>query len=696
MTRDELPPQAVNVRNAVSRATFTSTTVQALAQLLPKDSCWVPSLAKHPFRAQRPQPKRNVQTPQAAKRRTRKEPSVAILDDHEDVVPSLALRAKHKLATDVVNVSLKALSAAASQQRKISTQVAGRLSKTGADQTVAEDGAPELYKPLRELSINRISSNGDKKCQSPRLTAASQDVVAPDMLATAECTSIAFTILTSIDAQKLSGSTTSPLQLESGMSVFIGKVIVLGFHELAVKEIQKLRQLLDKSDAPMAQENRRVLDANDNRIDISGCVQEPLSELLAFRKTTVRGPLLGLMVTSQLQILKILAAGSDYRAAEAAIEKLKMDNPSSPVTLIEQQIDPSAPETYNKVAQQLAVLSQLLLQISTHCEARKQTRPSTAGKGINPSVVLQYQALAMKTRLRWWKIAGHQGSIADDVLKPFSRYLASFRQRSTIPNIEKFDLCESLTSEILTQVVALQRESSTSTGENEWAISALQLTVAELAHDFSRVEQARRWLEKAEHSLSLSNSSQRQRRAFHCRQTTLRVRGYPELGSEQHVINDLVNLSSIIGQEMGNGDEHSSDVLRLLGDLRRQILAFIRVHYKKSTTADVRNLSFIVESTKCLCSGMNFISRFTETSMIRLSDKATGGRTLSEKKLVCDTALALIESIALLARSSITCAVEDWRSIQIGLQRCATVAQQLARADWKAIYKTQDSDTIFT
>jgi hypothetical protein len=113
----------------------------------------------------------------------------------------------------------------------------------------------------------------------------------------AECARIAFSCLRTLQASKISGIDFPDLQLENGMSVLIGKLVSLGLDDLAIKELRVLKRRLDSAEgSKRSSASKGAVTAN----------AQTLSDMLDFGKAQFTGAKLGLVITTQLQILRLI------------------------------------------------------------------------------------------------------------------------------------------------------------------------------------------------------------------------------------------------------------------------------------------------------------------------------------------------------------------------------------------------------
>ena len=667
MTSDELPPQAVSIKCALSKGTCTAATVEALEQIHHNNQDRRPALATRLAGTRRPRTQTaNVGASKAGGRKPRKQALIAVLEDHEDVSPVLSLWEKFKLATFVVNHSLRVLTSLAqssSRSPTSPTKPQKPLSKHAAVQTYTGDPGADSQTPLRSLPINQVMNFAEERRSEARSWPATPEGTASGLLATARCGSIAFAILRSIDAQKTSEIQVANLQIEQGMSVFIGKLITFGLYEMAVEELQILKGRLETPEAPstLGNTSTRFAGKTSTKLQI-GSTKDSLPDLLIFNHTNAKGHLLDLMITFQFQVLKVISARRNASALEAAIKHLDLDLPSSPTSLIERQIDQNYPQKSVKAVQQFDSLSRLLFQLCNGPRLREQHLSSN--KSTCPSIEFQYCVLATKIRLKWWKIAKHQGDALKEIVRPFETCLASFRQRSSLTAKEKYSLSREYGERLLTYLHNLIDQPVRNVAQ---ALSEVQLMLANGAQESSQFKDADRWLNESHRTL-LSVSPTSQVCTLMCRQASLYVRLWARSGSKQKTLGEMTDLCTLLEHDMGPSPKETSEIMTELNAFRKTLLAMVRTHYQMPISAEDKSLDFLVWCSRILSSALKFISDVVAKIQKQKDGETQAPPQLTLWDLIWQITDPFIESLAILAKLSMACSSNYWDSIDAGLQ----------------------------
>ena len=664
MTSGELPPQAESIKRAVSKGTCTAATVEALEQIHHNNQDRRPAVATRTANTRRTQTQAaNVGASKARGKKSRKEVPIAVLEDHEDALPVLSSRERFKLATLVVNNSLRVLTSIAQSSSRSPTKLNKPLSKYASVQTDVGESGADLQAPLRSLPVNQVINSAEERCSEARSWPTTSEGNTPGLLATAKCGSVAFAILRSIDAQKLSEIQMTDLQLEQGMSVFIGKLITFGLYEMAVEELQILRRRLEISEAPSmpGSTSTRFADKHSIKVPI-GSSEESLPGLLIFHSAKAKGQLLDLIITFQFQVLKVISARRNASAVEAAIRYLDLDGPFSPTSFIERQIDQHYPQTSAKAVQQLESLSRLLFQLCNGPRSGEEHRVSN--RSTCPSIEFQCYVLATKIRLKWWKIAKHEGDALKEIVRPFEKCLASFQQRSSLTAKEKYSLSQELCERLLAYLHNLK---DSPVRNVELALSVIQLTLANGAQEFSQFKDADRWLNES-HQTLLSLFPTSQICTLMCRQLSSYVRLQARGGSKQRILSEMTDLCILLEHDMGAKPKEISEIMTELNAFRKTLLAVVRTHHPVPSSAEDKSLDFLVRCSKFLCSAIKFISDVNGKFQKQKEGETQAEAQPSTWNLNWQIVDTFIESLAMLAKMTMACSPKHWDSIDAGLQ----------------------------
>ncbi|KAM0349405.1 hypothetical protein ACHAPU_003814 [Fusarium lateritium] len=326
----------------------------------------------------------------------------------------LSSKDRAALATHVINSCIKSLNEAAkptapaTPSRRQASQ--GDLKKASGPRTLRRSLSAPLS-PLQPRTLNRVAT-------SPNIT--SKTVSQPPAqstgcLALVECARVAFACLRSIIGPVQ--ATQTDFQLENGMSALIGKLLVLGLQDQALKELRILK---------------RRLDAGVNRTTKSPSTEgqtavQVIAELLDYGDD-VPDTLLPAVTGCQVQVLRWISHSKKPSHIEAALPFLDESHASSPIKFFERMGVQNEKET-QKAARQLASLSQTLLSLAPSVSSKEDQVATELRLSPSPISAFKLQVLCFKVQLKWWKMARHRGNIDDDILSPFSRCVRAYTRR---------------------------------------------------------------------------------------------------------------------------------------------------------------------------------------------------------------------------------------------------------------------------
>ncbi|KAK4958466.1 separin protein [Elasticomyces elasticus] len=399
--------QSDAIKGALASGVASSTTVSDLQRL---------------FTTEKP----TATAPTAPKARVTSKPTLSkrpaprdhkFVDVHQDVVETLPAKALYALATEVVNTSLKTLTSAAKSQQQPLSSVSKPLQPRSPNST-----------PISPKVCGKVEAHSSPSSALPE----------SGILATAECARLAFAYLRSTPAQKLCPQSQPKWQLETGMFALASRLVTLGLESLAVKELRLLkRRLQSKTVGHVAlnQATKVVPVEQPERETLASLVQVELS-------SSDDQEALGLAISLQLLMLKIVSISRKPSIIETTLNMLRPEQSGSPSELITKQA--ALPCNDTRSAKQLEMLAQHMLSLcpgaSTSCD---ETALNTS-LSPSPAVVFELQVLALRTRKQWWKLAGHRPDLDKELLEPFSRSLAALVRRTACSacDAQTFDLVE--------------------------------------------------------------------------------------------------------------------------------------------------------------------------------------------------------------------------------------------------------------
>lgn len=388
------------------------------------------------------------------------------------------------MATEIVNSTLKALSesikAPLASQKKES--VAKELLKASSRKALRRSSsAPQS--PLQPRSPNRISPSPSVSA-GLRRSSSSPSIAVSGNRSSAECARVAFACLRSLQSSKATGVNLPPLQLESGMSVLIGKLISLGLDDLALKELVILKKRLNLEAAKPTSQRPTSKTVPPTQ------ATQTLAELLEFNDKSAQGEKLGLIITTQIQILRIIASTRDHKQAEAALPILEPAHPSSPTKFLLLAATSSKPD---KCARQLQSVSEILLSLTPNVSPADDTIAIDPKLNLRPQVAFRLQAIALRYRVMWWNLAGHKGDVGKELLDPFLRCLSAYARRNGRANIETYQRSVSEFKAIQELYPGLEE---TLKAKSRSTIMGVYRLLSSMSQEASLIEQSISWTRK--------------------------------------------------------------------------------------------------------------------------------------------------------------------------------------------------------
>jgi len=419
---DSYTAQADAIRSAITSASTCTPAISAsLKELLQERQGRDDEPSKPPRsisqKATRVANKTKPPTTKATKKGTRNTSTPAQTTDVCDDTGVWGPKEKASLATKVVNATLKALGEAAKAAPVLnpapSSTTSDATNPTARTRLRRSTSVPMT--PLKPRALNRVSSTPVAAKTNSLPTTASTGC-----LSLAECARVAFATLRSL--QDSAAIRLPKLQLESGMSALISKLIILNLHDHAVKESRILKRRLESM--IIGDEHKK----KNTSANSTNAPPKTLSDLLDYPPGPYSEPLLSFIINTQLQTLRMFHELKRVTTLEAILPFLRPNNPSSPLSLLLARAQSEEPERL-KIAKQLEALSQTLLHLTPSLATKEDKAAQEPRLNPSPAVALEAQTLGLITRLESWKISGQMGDINKDILFPLSRCLVAFWRR---------------------------------------------------------------------------------------------------------------------------------------------------------------------------------------------------------------------------------------------------------------------------
>lgn len=584
----------------------------------------------------------------------------------------LSAKERSILATEVINNALKTLTEAIKcppAPRRRGKPARGLLRRSNS--------VPAS--PLRSRSLNRAIS-------SPSLAGATRDVRSPSTASStssayrpsAECARIAFACLRTLP----SSNSLPPLQLENGMSTLVGKLITLGLDDLAVKELRILKRRLENSDASKTGPPARPT-----------TTPQTLSNLLDFGEAPFTGPKLAIVITTQLQVLRILATARKPSQVEEALKILDPKHASSPTKLLLlAAIACKDNKQSEKITRQIQTLSELLLSLGPNVSSTDDEVAQEAKISIVPEAAVKLQCLALHNRFLWWGLAGHKGDIAKDIFEPFLRCLQAFSRRSQLPAGETYQIASTVAKDLETLLLDC---SDSQPHALKSTLGGIYRVLGSLARDANLVPDAIRWTEHLRRVLDANLDSETRRCAVNARLVSLKFRKAPWDSKDEELL-----LTLLDGLEKPfKGETSEIDELMLeVASARRFVVAMLSQYTAPSGTASKNQLS---DGLRHMCEQLIFLC--PRLCLRYLGNKPDSTKQATKdilryeqrKQFIAKRAVSAIDSCVFLVRLIASQDRSSWDLIDSKLQDCLVLLDRLDVDSSESIFGVGSSPKVY-
>ena len=668
MTRKELPARAENIlRSASSPTACTKATVESLRSFLTVPESHIDSQSQQTESTAKTERGRKFATKAAparpARRRAKKQPAVSVLEIKNEENDGASMQDRLVLATEIANVALKALTEAI--KRPPTTTKRTSLARSSSKTSLSNGLSSRSQTPLQPICVNRVIDSPAKQRHARRSssTSTNKDTIV-GVRAQAECAHIAYASLRSL--QGIKGFPALPtLQLESGMLALITKLVALGLDDLAMKELRILHRRLESSRLTST-EKSATTNGESNGDDKTASKGEALADMLKFQNIDVPGPQLQLMISSQMQVLKLIASSNQINVVEHVICHVSLDASCSPANLILRQMDSGAPDSRTKAARQMDSLSQILLNLSSHSASSLTRNSMWPTKDISSEISFQLQVIALKIRSIWWKLVEHQGNVVSEMIDPFSKYLAAFHRRSKQETRTKFDIARNAYEELSGVVRDVP-------GFREAMFLTVFQSLADLAQDNLDYSAASQWIDKCRKIAESRKTSKSQLCLLACRSAIAHIRALHSF-SEAEIVKSVLDAVAALSGDLQGESADLDELLIMVASLRKSAFLIVQDCYR-SGKWNVSSLKGHCSTTVLIC--LRYMIRYVgSTSRSGDSEKAIE-RHKERLSSTLQLAYSAVESVAALARFSSSETQEKWSIVEAGLRDCCELLSRL-------------------
>ncbi|KAM5443641.1 separin protein [Microsporum ferrugineum] len=503
------------------------------------------------------------------------EANATILSKHEKLV----------LATEVFNIASKLLS---EHIKKLSSS--RRIKTSGENGKQAERNGSLSKTPLQPSSPNpRIRPLDNSKDTSEECT-KSKGKCRINIIA--ECAMLSLETLRDI---RISENSFDPsnLHLGQGINILVGKLLVAGLHDLAIKGLWMLKFTIQ-----IAIEAERT--KRDHGLDKKYLIPQnaSLESLLEFCSLPENGPLLQLLISFQAYALKVLIAEGNLSTSHKVIQQLRLGNPSSPANAILAAHNMGSISD-DKAAQQLQSHSQSILTLSIILSPAED-RPSA--RSVNLTVPLLLQFLALEVRCIWWKLSGHNCDQNKELWGPLSRFITTYVRRCPNSKKHEFDSIQ----DAFRQLKARLESNGYIEGDGHKfsSMATIAKTLSQIAYSAGRLEIAAELCEAS--STSLTDGRPLQRAICQCRRAMLKVESLKSRSiSESQALKAITEAANDLTVSMKGNQTELDELLMESALLKKAVMKY----FSQAETRSKEQPSGSAD-TKCYDSVLVYVTSF--------------------------------------------------------------------------------------
>ena len=457
-----------------------------------------------------------------------------------------------------------------------------------------------------------------------------------------------------------------PLQLETGMSALVGRLIAIGLDDLALKELRILKRRLETTLNPSNKQLLRARGKTDS-MQTSNTTggNQTLADMLEFEVIPPGNAVLALATTVQLHALKLIASSKKPSFIVAALPKLDTESTGSPTQLLLRSAKESQNQT-TKAVRQLEALSQLLLSLCPNISTSEDANVIASKTSVPPEAAFDLQTIALQNRLLCWKFSGHQGDVEVNVLGPFSRCLAAFARRSqaNIRDIYKNSrqAFERIQSVIPTCSSGIEKSTKSS-------ISNIYKVLGSLAQDAGDFREAIRWLKTFQEGYNTAPFSDVQLCTIAANLATLKLLvSATDVEVEELLMKVLDGLDGPLKGESSELDE----LLSAASKLRR---AAISVLYKRDPGSTCNTTKTVSDGIRQMCESLILLCpRFSNRYLGKRPDHNSATKTIlrheQRRQLLVKSGFHAIDSAIFLIKAFQSEKRLTWDLMDSTLQDC--------------------------
>ncbi|KAI0887445.1 peptidase family C50-domain-containing protein [Annulohypoxylon maeteangense] len=641
---DSLAARADTVRNAVTSISTCNPTVSAtLKDLFQTNDTSNDSAKPGP----RPRTTKISRAPSKAN-------TNSVARNASDNGQSLTAKEKAILATQVITASLKALGEAAktasSQSQDTPEPPKNVLAKSAVRNVVQRSNSVPMKPIQRQLNRTTTSPSVPKTIRSPTPLPSSTGC-----LSLIECVRTSFSALSALESSK--ALHLPAFQWENGMSSFINKLISLNHFDLAIKELKILKRRLERKGGEDVKST-----ATRTKVE-SNMSSRTLPELLDFTKTTISSPAqLGLMISCQLQVLRITHGLKKSTYLEGMLPFLREDCLNSPIKLLLLSLKDDNPDQ-TKCVRNLESLSQSLLSLTPGVSTKDDDTAVEPRLSPNTEVALEVQALGLVIRLQSWSVSGHRGDVDKDILSPLSKCLGAFVRRSPSSN---FSIIFSVFSQIWKRIEKLGLRPTESSRS---PLAAIYQVLAIVARESGNANEAKKWVGKIKSLTDPSEDSAARCCSIAAQLLALSLKQWSQINE-----NLLMEVLEGLRGPLGGTTAEMDDLLVSVCLLRKSVMSLVVEKREGSSSLSQATM-------KLLESFIFQLPRFTLRWLGKPPSSANGTKDLlrfEQRRGTLSTQLPqILDSALLFAKLLLDDGQLAWDTMDSTLQDCLTILEYM-------------------
>ncbi|MBE3049096.1 hypothetical protein IMZ48_42665 [Candidatus Bathyarchaeota archaeon] len=571
----------------------------------------------------------------------------------------LSAKEREILATHVINAAFKSLTEAARASAQPAPSKRGDATPTprrSGPGTPLRRSLSTPPSPLQPRTLNRSSTTIDPSATAKSARCPS---VSSTCLPTVECVRVAFMCLRSL---KGPASSEKSLELEMGMSAFVGKLLGLGLHEQALKELRVLKQRLEER---AAGGTKKTAKAAPNDATTAARV---LSDLLDFKEGSISPNTRQLVISTQLYALRIMAHARKPGQIEGAIPFLRESNKTSPLSLLLQSARDNPKDTA-KISRQIESLCAILFSLTPGCSSKSDAEAAEQRLHPSPTSAFELQCIGLRTRLHHWKVAGRPGDADKDILLPLSRSLAAFGRRLKPVSSSAHSLCEDSFQQIQGMI---DDQGLTSSQTSKSPVAAIYQSLGSSALSLKRSEEAKTWVEKLHGMLDPEVDSTARRIAV----TGQLLAVCLKCKLDERRVTPL--LAGVLEGMQGMFRGETSELDDLLVDLSQARRAAVGVLMNASTSSPGKLSSQLTELLETFVTQYpRFTIRWLGKPPTREGNTKDFLRFETRRQAVQGTLNQMLDGALVVTKSRLSSSKVEWAKVDAALQDCLELLDRM-------------------